>query len=630
MELPSYVKDQIRARITNARRGPVVYLHRNAMTNAGGRPIDARRARQIGENMYKFGVREHEPAIAVNEDGLHALLGGNHREYAAYGFGFSSRLPVQLLDLSGIVDDKGVPVSRKTHAGVLIELIEESEARPQSFGFVENLHTFRDVWEVISDKRTKRGKPATTFPEFRSAHARMHRLPPLVDLWPRHLATEDVRDFHTQSYRGMAKLASLSERHWAGLLFCARRGYISMRGSDVRSLGRRNPPTHLLELVVDRVVADAKDWVVDTPPCRFTKATIDALSGTGAVSKKPKQGQKTNKKSASGQKKNSASGQKKKTKVTGKRGRDGKHKKPEETCSEYTDSEGEQCGDVSDEMEGDNVDEEVVAPSKRRNTEEPRGDGSDVHDDHEHHDGNDEDLDGNERGDDNENEADEHEDGDVVDEEDVAPSKRLKTEEPASAPSGKTRASATSNPGRGRGGRGRGRGSSNAGQRAESNCGDERVTVIDDTTVEIILKRREKVAAKCPCEQEDCGTLMAVGKYAHLGTGHHNCPHCGFIPKNGFNGVAELKGHLNTNTCRSKRGLAHLPSAKQVLGPVLCHRIDDPDYQTEENGVAKFKCFACGQKVNHRTRLEHCKECFPNNNILLPVLPTSLSTTPPL
>lgn len=148
---------------------------------------------------------------------------------------------------------------------------------------------------------------------------------------------------------------------------------------------------------------------------------------------------------------------------------------------------------------------------------------------------------------------------------------------------------------------------------------DETVTMIDEVTEEITSKRKEKVAVKCPCEKEECGTLIGVRKYSHLGSGRHNCPHCGFIPKNKWNGVAEFKGHFDTHHCRAKRGLSPAVSAKTALGAALCHGIDDPDYKSvAADGKEFYKSFACATKVSYRMRFEHSRNCFPNISILLP------------
>ena len=124
-------------------------------------------------------------------------------------------------------------------------------------------------------------------------------------------------------------------------------------------------------------------------------------------------------------------------------------------------------------------------------------------------------------------------------------------------------------------------------------------------------------AISCPCNVADCDVLIRVGTYGDMGIGQKNCPHCGHLPCSKWNGKEEFIAHLDSNDCRKKRRLGKHPSARARLGPHLCHRINDPDYNIDGE---LFKCFACDRTVKYKDRYEHAVNCFPKKNISLPPL----------
>lgn len=139
---------------------------------------------------------------------------------------------------------------------------------------------------------------------------------------------------------------------------------------------------------------------------------------------------------------------------------------------------------------------------------------------------------------------------------------------------------------------------------------------LSDTTVEVVIRRRFSSAVRCPC-RKNCGELLNVGTYGHLGGGVNGCPHCGANKDRPWNSKKDLVNHMHrTKRCLKLQGFSNnISTPTEMLGPFLVWKSNDVQYQLQqEDGKTKdgypkfiklFDCPGCSATMRYAYRHSH-------------------------
>lgn len=151
------------------------------------------------------------------------------------------------------------------------------------------------------------------------------------------------------------------------------------------------------------------------------------------------------------------------------------------------------------------------------------------------------------------------------------------------------------------------------------------INKIGASLAEINIHYNVTTAVECPCEKEECRTLIRVGKYFEMGSVSDVCVHCGKGRADGgvFRHGSDLNRHVGSLSCQKAQGLSPKPkSGYHMLGLALRHLVNDPENYTLETVDGKekerFKCPKCEGNYAWSKRYQHAVECFPKHGLKLP------------
>lgn len=88
--------------------------------------------------------------LVVEYEELFAVAGGSHRLQVVVGSIPVRRVPVKVINLDGLLDNSGEPITVPAYAGIIVEQVQASEPHPQPYSVIQDVLLFKDV---VSDFR---------------------------------------------------------------------------------------------------------------------------------------------------------------------------------------------------------------------------------------------------------------------------------------------------------------------------------------------------------------------------------------------------------------------------------------------------------------------------------------------